>query len=141
MVEVEQRIVHTQLVVAAGLTVRPYLNHVAVEYVRLPLGNKFFIHLLNHPRCSKVVARVENHHIFALSHADAFVHGIVYAVVPFRDPANKTLVGKAFDNVDTLIGAGSVHHNIFYVVAGLFHHALHGFLQPLGVVSVDGDDR
>ena len=70
---------------------------------------------------------------------DAFVHGVVDALVGFAHPVVDA-VGILLDNFDTAVCGASVDDDVFKVSPGLINNALDGFAKTITVVEIDGYD-
>lgn len=80
-----------------------------------------------------VIVSVEEADHVSLSHADAFVHGIVDSLVRFGYPfhAAGEFGSIFFNELFCPILAGPVHHNVFHVRVGLSQNALQCVLAVL----------
>ena len=72
---------------------------------------------------------------------EAFVHGVVDALVGFRHPSQMGELGFIFFNhLNAFIRRGAINDNVFKLLISLTSHALHGLLKACGVIAVDGND-
>lgn len=82
---------------------------------------------------------VQEAQVVAGGQADAFVHGVVQAVVGFADHGGD-MFAVLLDQGQGTIGRTTIHHDVFQVLVTLGDDTLNGILQhPFGIVG-HGDD-
>ena len=116
--------------------IRPDLGNVAIYYLCISGALNHLNHRLHHSVIHQPVSRIEKHQVLTFGHPDAFVHGIVYSVIPLRDPLQIPPIRILLDNIYTPVTTCPVNNNILEIREGLRNNALHCLLQTGLIVPI-----
>lgn len=115
--------------------VRLYKMDVAIYRVYIVAG-KLPVDAAQHLRAGKEIVRIQQPYHIARGYAQALVHRIVNAMVPFRDPLQPAAVlwFQFLDDGHGIILGIAVHYDMFPVLVILRQHAAHGVAQRSSAV-------
>lgn len=88
---------------------------------------------------SQPVPAVQKLQPIALGVCNAFVHGVVNALVGLADPVGE-VVSILLNQLAAAVGAAAVDDNPLVVGKRLLDDTVDGALQPFAVIEVDGDN-